>query len=76
MICLRNIRTNTLHNRDSDDDDDDNNNNNVSHLFYMNGLKLFSKDKTELQQELIMGKAFSDYINGVWPRQMCHSMTS
>jgi hypothetical protein len=28
MVCLRNIRINTLHKGDSDDDDDDDDNNN------------------------------------------------
>jgi hypothetical protein len=28
MVCLRNIRVDTLHKGDTEDDDDDNNNNN------------------------------------------------
>jgi hypothetical protein len=36
--------------------------NKVSHLFCMDDLKLFSRDKTELQQELTIVKTFSDNI--------------
>lgn len=38
--------------------------NKVSHLFYMDDLKLFAKDETQLQQ---------GHQNGIWLRQMCHS---
>jgi hypothetical protein len=34
----------------------------VSLLFYMNDLKSFSRDKTKIQQELIILKTFSDGI--------------
>ena len=30
MVCLRNIRINTLHKGDNDDDDDDNNNTSIT----------------------------------------------
>jgi hypothetical protein len=36
--------------------------NKVSHLFYMDNFKPFSKDNTELQQELTIVKTFSDSI--------------
>lgn len=36
--------------------------NKVNHLFYTDDLKLFSRDETELQQELTVVKTFSDDI--------------
>ena len=45
----------TLHKGENDNDD-------VSHLFYMDDFKLFSRDKTKLQQELTTVKTFSDDI--------------
>jgi len=36
--------------------------NKVSHVFYMDDLKIFSRNKTELQQDLIIVKIFSDNI--------------
>jgi len=48
--------------------------NKVSHLFYMDDLKLFTRDETKLQQKMNNVKTFSNDIqNGVWPRQMCYS---
>jgi hypothetical protein len=41
----------------------------VNH-FYMDALKLFSKDETELQQELTCQNIQQRHENGVWPRQM------
>jgi hypothetical protein len=34
----------------------------VSHLFYTDDLKLFSRDEFEVQQDLIIVKTFSDNI--------------
>ena len=34
----------------------------VGHLFYMDELKLFSRNETELQQELTIAKTFSNDI--------------
>jgi len=36
--------------------------NKISHLFFMDDLKLFSRNETELQQELTIVKAFSNCI--------------
>jgi hypothetical protein len=36
--------------------------NRISHLFFMDDLKLFSRNKTELQQELTIAKAFRNCI--------------
>jgi len=36
--------------------------NQISHLFYMDDLHIFSRDKTELQQELTTVKIFSNDI--------------
>jgi hypothetical protein len=36
--------------------------NKVSHLFYMDDLKLFTRDETKLQQKLNNVKTFSDHI--------------
>jgi hypothetical protein len=47
--------------------------NKVSHLYYMDDLKLFSRDETDLQQEFTTVKTFYDNVRMVWPRQMCHS---
>ena len=47
--------------------------NKVSHLFYVDDLKLFSRDETDLQQVFTTVKTFYDNIRMVWPRQMCHS---
>jgi len=47
--------------------------NKVSHLFYMDDLKLFSRDETDLQQECTTVKTFWDNIWMVRPIQICHS---
>ena len=37
-------------------------NNKISHSFFMDDLKLFSRDETELEQDLIIVKTFNDCI--------------
>jgi hypothetical protein len=63
------------HKGDNKDKNNNNNNNNnkqqqgmksrgkiVSHLFYMDDMKLFSRDETKLQQKMNIVKMFSDII--------------
>jgi hypothetical protein len=45
--------------------------NKVSCLFYMDELKLFSRDETELQQELTIVKTFSDNIQMEFGQDKC-----
>jgi hypothetical protein len=35
----------------------------ISHLLYMDDLKLIAKSEEELQKQIQTGKTFSDYIN-------------
>ena len=46
-------------------------NNKFSHLSFMDDLKLFSRDKTELQQELTIVKIFSDCIRKDFALDKC-----
>jgi hypothetical protein len=41
MVCLGNIRTNTLHKGAKDDDDDDNNNNYYYYYYFVSFLFFF-----------------------------------
>jgi hypothetical protein len=62
MVCLGNICINTLHkgDDDGDDDDDDNNNNNNHHHEYPSHLErvFFSKNLSELIQEVCTNSGF------------------
>jgi hypothetical protein len=40
IVCLRNIRINTMHKGDSDDENDDDNNNNNNNVILDTALKL------------------------------------
>ena len=75
---------------DDDDDDDDNNNNNnnnnnnsnnnnnntnISHLLYMDDLKLIAKSEEELQKLIKTVKIFSDDINIEFGLAKCAKIT-
>jgi len=59
MVCLRNIRVDTLHKGDTeddddDDDDDDDNNNNHHNLFFVSVELCFCSNVNKLHSFFIM----------------------
>ena len=69
----------TLHKGDDDDDDDDDKEaeyevkgkNKISCLFSMEDLRIFSRDETELQQELTIVKRFSNDMQMEFGLDIC-----
>ena len=45
----------------------------INHLMFMDDIKLFSKNKKELETNTHSQNIQSEHRNGIWHRKMCHA---